>query len=165
MVIVPVLIPAAAIALNPYKQETFTPPREDRWQQINRLAAEGQRQYKTRWYGLGGEESPAPPSSRCYYLTGRPCPHDGIIKPTASLEKKLTRLTPKRCRSRLLFFRLNFACWRCSVVSHASAGRHFHKAIGWLMTRSAMSPGPKRISGRYSRRLKWATKSCSLSEN
>ena len=27
-------------ALNPYKQETFTPPREDRWQHINRLAAE-----------------------------------------------------------------------------------------------------------------------------
>ena len=51
---------------------------------------------------------PAPPSSRRYYLTGRPCPQDGIIKPTASLEKKLTRLTPKRCRSRLLFFLLNF---------------------------------------------------------
>ena len=66
-------------------------------------AAEGQRQYKTRWYGLGGEESPAPPSPRRYHLTGRPCPHDGIIKPTASLEKKLTRLTPKRCRSPFFF--------------------------------------------------------------
>ena len=79
--------------------------------------------------------------------------------------KEVTRLTPKRCWSRLLFFRPYFVCWRCSEVNHASAGRHFHKAIGWLMTRSAMSPGPKRISGRYSRRLKWATKSCSLSEN
>ena len=31
---------------------------------------------------------PAPPSSRRYHLTGRPCPQDGIINPTASLEKK-----------------------------------------------------------------------------
>ena len=32
---------------------------------------------------------PAPPSSRRYYLSRRPCPQDGIIKPTASLEKKI----------------------------------------------------------------------------
>ena len=30
---------------------------------------------------------PAPPSSRRYHLTGRPCSLDGIIKPTASLER------------------------------------------------------------------------------
>ena len=44
--------------------------------------------YKTRWYGLGGEESPSTAITRRYHLTGRPCPQDGIIKPTASLEKK-----------------------------------------------------------------------------
>ena len=44
--------------------------------------------YKTRWYGLGGEESSSTAITRRYYLSGRPCPQDGIIKPTASLEKK-----------------------------------------------------------------------------
>lgn len=52
-------------------------------------AAEGQRQYKTRWYGLGGEESSSTAITRRYHLTGRPCPQDGIIKPTASLERKI----------------------------------------------------------------------------
>ena len=80
---------------------------------LARWRHEGQRQYITRWYGLGGEESPAPPSSRRYYLSWRQCPQDGIIKPTASLEKKLTRLTPKRCRSRLLFFSV---WWGASVL-------------------------------------------------
>ncbi len=55
---------------------------------LARWRHEGQRLYKPRWYGLGGEESPAPPSSRRYHLSMRQCPQDGIIKPTASLEKK-----------------------------------------------------------------------------
>lgn len=55
---------------------------------MSTLAAEGQRQYITRWYGLDGEESSSTTITRRYYLTGRPCPHDGIIKPAASLEEK-----------------------------------------------------------------------------
>ena len=128
-------------------------------------AAEGQRQYVTRWYGLGGEESSSTAIIQALSPVGETVPSRRHNQTDSESGKEVTRLSPKRCRSRLLFFRLNIAFWRCSEVSYASAGRHFHKAIGWLMTRSTMLPWPKRISGRYSRRLKWATKSCSLSEN
>ena len=47
-----------------------------------------------------------PQSSRRYYLSGRPCPNDGIIKPTASLEKK-QRGWHRRGAGLVASFRLN----------------------------------------------------------
>ena len=83
------------------------PPREERWQHIKRLAAERGDNNINPMVWTGRRRVPSTAITRRYHLSRRPCPQDGITNPTASLEKKLTRLTPKRCQSCLLFFRLS----------------------------------------------------------
>lgn len=74
---------------------------------------------------------PAPPSSRRYHRTGRPCPQDGIIKPTESLEKKLTRLTPKWCRTP--FFFLSQFCLLALLSGELCVGRSALPQSHWVV--------------------------------
>jgi len=78
---------------------------------------EGQRQYKTRWYGLGGEESSSTAITRRYHLSRRPCPQDGIINPTTSLEMKIEANTEEVSAS--LLFR-SYCLLKILIISYKS---------------------------------------------
>ena len=82
------------------------PPRGPLAHTSTRWRHEGQRQYKPDGMDWTAKSRPAPPSSsRRYHLLERTCPKDGISN-QQRVWKEATRLTPKRCWSRLLFFRL-----------------------------------------------------------
>ena len=80
---------------------------------MSTLAAEGQRQHKTRWYGLGGEESPSTAIIQALSPVEETVPSRRHNQTDSESGKEATRLTPKRCWSRLLFFSV---WWGASVL-------------------------------------------------
>ena len=71
-----------------------------RWRQ------EGQRQHITRWYGLGGEESSSTAIIQALSPDGETMPSRRHNQTDRESGKEATRLTPKRCWSRLFFLLL-----------------------------------------------------------
>ena len=63
---------------------------------MSTLAAEGQRQYISRWYGLGGEESSCTAIIQALSPDGETVPSRRHNQTDSESGKDATRLTPKR---------------------------------------------------------------------
>ena len=91
------------------------PPRGPLAHTSTRWRHEGQRQHITRWYGLGGEESSSTAIIQALSPDGETVPSRRHNQTDSESGKEATRLTPKRCWSRLLFFRFG-GWWGASVL-------------------------------------------------